>query len=138
MTNWEIVKLIVIILFVSYAVYFIYRQFKKNMPLEKFSEPKLKIVLFYAVWCPHCEDYLSSKVFSSTYEELKKNPKYASVVFEELDYDKNKSVANKYNVSSFPSIIAVSSEERLIDTFNGDRYDRDVLKAFVDKSLRQV
>ena len=125
------------------AVSMTYKDITKNLPQkpkETFSDdgPKLSISLFYAVWCGHCEKYLDSKVFMTTYDDLKKSGKYDNVVFVQYDYDKNKEMAKKYNVGGFPTIIAISSDGKLVDEFNGDRYDPNALQQFVDSSLAKL
>lgn len=136
--NWKNILWVLLIIFIIYTSYFLYKQFKKNMPVEKFDEPKLKITLYYAEWCNHCVEFRKSGTFTEIYEKLKVSPKYSAVIFEELDYDKNKELAKKHGVSSFPSIVAISGEGTLIDNFTGDRYDKNALQNFVDKCLSQV
>lgn len=56
-------------------------------------------------------------------------------MFVEIDYDKHKDMANKYGVSSFPTILAVSATGTLLKTFEGDRNSPRELELFVDKCL---
>jgi thioredoxin-like negative regulator of GroEL len=78
----------------------------------------------------HCQSYLKSNVFDDTYADVK--GKYNDVVFTTVDFDKNKQLAEKYNVNSFPSIIAVDADGKLLDTFNGDRSNKAELMKFVE------
>jgi thiol-disulfide isomerase/thioredoxin len=132
-----------VIVIVVYAIYMAYKDIAKNIPsesrkVEKFQEPALKVCLFYAVWCPHCEHYLDSKVFMSTYDDLKKKSKFDKVVFVQFDFDKNKELADKYSISSFPTIIAISSDGTLVNQFNGDRNSKSDLEDFVNESLKKL
>lgn len=134
---WLFVAVVVIT-----AVGMTYRDIRKNLPAkpkETYEDsPKLKVCLFYAVWCGHCEKYLDSNVFMTTYDSLKSSGKYDNVVFVQYDFDKNKELAKKYNVAGFPTILAISSDGSLIDEFNGDRYDAEALKQFVQSSLTKL
>lgn len=118
----------------------VFKTIKKVTTTEKFDDgrPKLKIVLFYAVWCPHCEQYLDSNVFMKTFDNIKRNTKYDGVVFEQLDYDKNKDFANKLGVRAFPSIVAVTKEDKLINEFQGDRFNSSDLERFAAQSLAKI
>lgn len=136
---FKILLFIFITIVVVSALVSIYKKVSLNMSVkqEAFEEmPKVKICLFYAVWCGHCEKYLDSKVFMTTYDDLKqKGGKFDNVVFIQYDYDKNKDLAKKYNVSGFPTILAISSDGSLLDEFRGDRYNKDELRRFVEDSL---
>lgn len=131
---WVFVAIIVIA-----ALYMAYRDISKNIPkdkkTERFEEHKVKVYLFYAVWCPHCEKYLDSNVFMTTYDDLKKKTKFERVVFEQIDADKHKDLVEKYNVSGFPTILAVSASGSLINEFNGDRYNKKDLEDFVAECI---
>jgi protein disulfide-isomerase A6 len=126
------------VIIVVIAMYMMYTDVRREArKLEQFDEPKLKVILFHATWCGHCVKYLASDVFLKTYHtEVKNSPMLAGVVFEQLDYDKNKELADKYDVSSFPSIVAVSGKGVLVGEFKGDRYNKDELIKFASDSLK--
>lgn len=123
-----------VLLVLAYAVWMAYSDIMKNMPkskVEKFGdEPKLKICLYKATWCGFCTKYLQSHVFEDTYDSVK--GKYNDVVFVTYDFDENKKLAEKYNVNAFPTIIAVDKNGKLLDTFDGDRSNKDELMRFVE------
>lgn len=119
-----------VLLALSFAIYFTLTTPKKT---EKFEDPKLKVMLFYATWCPHCERYLAS----GKYDEISRlSEKYSGVIFEKYDYDKNKSLGDKYNISSFPSIIAVDTQGKVY-RFHGDRMKVAHMDIFVKQALAQ-
>lgn len=125
--------LFIIILIILIAVFFIYIN---NIKIENYNDSNsVKIILFYATWCGHCHRYLESNIFMDTYDTLKNNPKYKNINFEMIDFDKNKELANKYNINSFPTIISVNFDGTLIKIFEGNRNNKDHLKKFVDDSL---
>lgn len=112
------------------AVYLAYVKMSKKESYE--NSPGVRICLFYATWCPHCERYLESGIFDETYQKIKgKNP---NITFEKIDYDDNKNLANKYGINSFPTIISVDSNGKKIDNFKGNRNDPEELTQFALKS----
>jgi len=137
---WVFVAIVVIV-----ALYLAYKDISKNITqeekrkrVEKFDEPKLKVCLFYANWCGHCAKYLKQNTFMDTYNQLKQQNEFDKVVFVQYDFDKNKDLANKYNISSFPSIVAISSDGYLVNEFNGNRNDPNELTQFTVESLNKV
>lgn len=129
-----------VVIIVVIAMYMMYTDVKReSRKLESFDEPKLSVILFHATWCGHCVKYLDSDTFMKTYAtDVKNSPKLAGVVFKQLDYDKNKELADKYNISSFPSIVAVSGNGKLVGEFKGDRYNKDELIKFASDSLQKL
>lgn len=105
------------------------------MKMENYSDNKIFIYLFYATWCGHCEEYLKSNTFEDIQEHLKSKEKYKNIVFQKIDFDQNKELANKYNINAFPTILSASSDGTLIKLFSGDRYNKNELKNFIDESL---
>lgn len=103
---------------------------------ELFQNSPVRICLFYATWCPHCEKYLShpSKPFDKAGDLASKSTN--GVVFEKIDYEQNKNLANKYDVNSFPSIIAISSDGKKIADFEGNRMNPEELVVFAKQALK--
>lgn len=126
-----IISILLVIVIVSViAVYF----FKNKK--EKFdnSGPKLQIALFKAEWCGHCRTFLKSNVFDDAYAKAK--DQYPGVVFVTYDFDSNKELASKYNVNSFPTIIAIDGDGNYLTKFNGDRTSTDELVKFVKDNMQ--
>ena len=143
----KLVLWIFVIIIIGYALYMTYRDVSKNYAsnvggegskAERFEEPKLKICLIYALWCPHCEKYLDSNVFMNVNNELKRQPKYDKVVFEQIDFEKDKKLVEKYDVSGFPSIVAVHSNGKVLGHFQGDRFNKNEIIKFVDQNLSKL
>lgn len=57
------------------------------------------VVKFGAPWCPAC---VRSK---APYEKIAKDPELAHVTFVEMDFDKNSSTAQQYDVQSLPTFL---------------------------------
>ena len=128
MNQLLIIFLALFMLHVAISVYYHLSTANK----EKFEEAKLKVMLFYATWCPHCERYLESGDFDKF--DKKFSSKY-NVTFTKYDYDKNKTIGDKYNISGFPSIIAEDKSGKVYK-FDGDRNSESDMEKFIKDSLR--
>lgn len=88
-----------------------------------------KVMLFYATWCGHCEKYLSSGLF----DKVSGSKDVQGVSFQKLDADKNEDLREKYDVTSFPTILGINSKGEKVG-FEGNRNMESDLIAFA-KSL---
>jgi len=81
---------------------------KEGFNTEDNSTAKLK--LFYADWCGHCTKF--KPIFDG---ELKKRveSQLIPVELEAIDCDNNKEIANKYNVSGYPTLILEVNNKRI-------------------------
>jgi thioredoxin-like negative regulator of GroEL len=126
MYSWSLIAVISLVAFILLWVFFtfVYKKQSKEKFTESKQKSKPKVVLVHASWCQHCVDYISSKKFDDA------NAKIGSqVTFEKLDYDENKALAKQYGVSSFPSIVGVSTNGS-VKQFEGNREDINALVAF--------
>lgn len=93
----NIVILVLLVILVILVVYYI-RQNNEN-----FSE-RPTVYFFYVDWCPHC------KTAKPKIKEFKsKNP---NVNVKEVDCDKDKELAKKFNVRGYPTVYLVKGEEK--------------------------
>jgi thiol-disulfide isomerase/thioredoxin len=105
-------------------------QFATGMPLEYYNtegfyaqtltgegNEQTKVLLFYAPWCPHCKSLMDGD--QGVWNTLKSNKSNSSLVFEEVNCDENKELANKYNVKDLPTIKLIKGNE--VKTYKGDR-----------------
>ena len=88
-----------------------------------------KVMLFHATWCGHCEKYLSSGIF----DKVSGSKDVQGVSFHKLDADKNEDLREKYDVTSFPTILGVNSKGEKVG-FEGNRNMESDLVSFA-KSL---
>lgn len=124
----------IILLFIAsllfYAVFVSYNYYTAKLGnVEKFNDNNTKVLLFYAIWCGHCQKYEKSGVFESCSKNAPNNVKFIK-----YDYDKNTELAGKYDVQAFPTVISVDGTGKLIDTFKGDIYDEAALIAFAKEA----
>lgn len=112
---------------------------KDNGTKGSSSEKKksVKVLLFYATWCPHCEKYLATGKFDTFDEAVKKDDSIkAQVAFQKIDYDKNQAVGDRYGITAFPTIIAVDDDEKVY-RFQGNREKADDMVKFVKGVLEK-
>lgn len=132
---YSILTLVAIVIAIAIAIVITIMLTRKSKK-ERFTEekPKPKILLFHASWCKYCVEYLKDtshdgkNAFDAASAKLQ-----GKVEFDKPDFDENKELANKYGISSFPTIVGVSSSGD-VKPFSGDR---DNVNAIVDfaKSL---
>lgn len=123
-----IIFLALLTLLIAISVYYHLSTVKK----EQFKDSDLKVMLFYATWCPHCERYLESGDFDKFEKQF--GSKY-NVAFQKYDYDQNKTLGDKYNISGFPSIIAEDKSGKIYK-FEGDRNSESDMEKFIKASLK--
>ena len=105
--------------------------------VEKFdSKPKVTIIMFYAAWCHFCKSYRKSNTFMNTYETSIHNKD--DISFMEYDYDLHKHLGEKYEVSSFPTILSIDEHGNKIDEFSGDRNSGIQLVNFANQSIQSI
>jgi thioredoxin-like negative regulator of GroEL len=130
--NYILIGFIAAVLF--YALFITFKDIRKNMPpRESFQEPKLRICLFKAVWCHHCTKFIKSQ----TYNDLFVNGAnlYKDVAFVTIDSDEKPDMVQKYNINSFPTIIAINQDGKLLSTFTGNRDNKDELIKFIKENI---
>lgn len=93
------------------------------------DDGKPKVMLFYATWCGHCEKYLSSGIF----DKVSASKDVQGVSFEKFDADKNEDLRERYDVTSFPTILGVNTRGEKVG-FEGNRNNEGDLVSFA-KSL---
>jgi thiol-disulfide isomerase/thioredoxin len=131
MPIWLIIVLSIAVLLAALSMYYILTANEKKEKYENDTKKhELKVMLFYATWCPHCERYLES----GKYEQISKALGKSAVVFEKYDYDHNKVLGDTYNITSFPTIIAVDNNEKVY-RFYGDRNSQEDMAKFVEAAL---
>ena len=82
--------------------YYLYRRFHKK---EETSTPvsTAEVYYFYTTWCPYCVKARPEWNKFKKYWEQKKKNNY-TLLFSEIDCDKNESLASKYDVETYPCI----------------------------------
>lgn len=133
--NYVLVGFLAVLLF--YALFITFTNIKKNMPVhaESFDQlPKIKIALFKATWCGHCNKYAQTSAYTDLFVNGK--DKYESIVFEIYDADADSQLASKYNINGYPSIIAIDAKSgTMLATFEGNREDKDAIVQFAKDTI---
>ena len=78
------------------------------------SSEKIKIILFYAPWCPHCKDVMDD------WKKVSENHKGDNVTVKKINCEATPEEATKNGVEGFPTIILFRDGKDPV-TFSGDR-----------------
>jgi thioredoxin-like negative regulator of GroEL len=117
MDNWLLILFILLIGSIIYSMVFATYETFKNVSTSGINTGK-KLVLFYTDTCPHCTAMLNDwntaakKVNTGTQKMIK------------INSTKNKDLANKYNITSYPTILLLSNG-KLSSTYTGSRNATD-------------
>jgi thioredoxin-like negative regulator of GroEL len=104
-----------LIIFIIISV-FVYKKYTKKMlynPNNEYinNDKKGQLMLFYAAWCPHSKTTLKQWY---AYKEKYSGTSDYSVSFTEIDCDENTSLADKYNINEYPTIILLLDNKKYI------------------------
>jgi len=88
--------------------FYIYRRYHKPSDSNKDKDKNKKVITadvyyFYTTWCPYCVKARPEWDKLKTYWKDKKKNGY-TLLFSEIDCDKNESLASKYDVETYPCI----------------------------------
>lgn len=115
--NWCIILFILLIGSIFYSMIASSYETFKSVSSSNINSGK-KLVLFYTETCPHCTAMLNDwntatkKVNTGTQKMIK------------INCTKNKDLANKYNITSYPTILLLS-DGKLVNTYTGGRNAAD-------------
>lgn len=130
---------VILVLFVAsllfYALFLAYNQMSTKTEKFEVEGTTPKVILYFAEWCGHCQQYEKSGVFNDVMQKAKSDPELnGKVVFEKREGDDPKSEADKYDIRGFPTIIGVDKNGDKKEEFTGDRFSESELMKFA-KSL---
>ncbi|EAR96425.2 thioredoxin domain protein (macronuclear) [Tetrahymena thermophila SB210] len=87
------------------------------------------VLLFYAPWCPHCND------IQSVYESLQKKHQ-DKFTFAQIDSEKSLEIKERFGVSQFPTILVVDHQTQLYHKYRGTRQE-DIIELFLTKNYKE-
>jgi thiol-disulfide isomerase/thioredoxin len=94
-------------------------------------ETAVDVYFFYTIWCPHCKK--SMPIWKSFKDEIGENKvKGKRINFLEVDCDKDQELAEKFNISGYPTIKLVNGNQ--IVEYDA-KPDKDTLMQFLNSSL---
>lgn len=106
------------------------------------SSEGITVILAHASFCGHCVSYKATGVFPGKFtERLKKEGLENEILVREVLYEADPDgEIEKYHITRFPTIIAVSNKSgEVISTLDSDVYDRssvDSLMSFAKHALK--
>ena len=124
------IVLFIIFIIIAYYSYNAYMKKKNNNPNSEYiKNDKLgELMLFYAAWCPYSQTTMKQLY---TYKEKYKGP--YNISFSEIDCDENPTLADNYNIDSYPTIILLTNNKKYI--FDAQMSD-DTLTEFINTIMK--
>ena len=113
----NIIICVLVCVLIALVVYYVY---KNNN--EGFQSEKPTLMFFYVDWCPHCTKA------KPEVEKLNNN----NVNVKLVNCDKEKELANQYNIRAYPTVILKKGNDRI--EYN-NRVTKDLLEEFVRENL---
>ena len=122
----------VLIIFIIISVY-VYKKFIQNInnnPNNEYikSDKKGQLMLFYAAWCPYSQTTMKQWY---TYKEKYTGP--YNISFSEIDCDENPTLADNYNIESYPTIVLLLNNKKYI--FDAQMSD-ETLTEFINTIMK--
>lgn len=128
MTKFSIAIILAAILLVAAGgAYYFFKIRKTKEGFEGGGGGSVKLIFFHATWCPHCVDYMKSSTWK---DELPAELKKLGVTIKDYEYEENKKLVDKYNISSFPTLV-VEEADGQTHRFEGDRSNAQEVVDFV-------
>ena len=93
-------------------------------------EFKYLLVLFYDPECPHCKDFMP------IYEKTATLLKNENFIFTKIDCEKNQKIEETYNIETFPTLMLLIGEKRII--YEGKRNSEDIKKWLEEKTKPKI
>ena len=124
--GWLLVLFVILLIAMIYSILFGKQEGFASSASDISSGKKL--VMFYTTTCGHCKKMMpawdkAAKDANSTAEKMVK-----------VDSTTDTSIAEKYNISSYPTILLLESGKK-VDVYDGGRTAAD-LTAYVSKNIK--
>ena len=103
---------------------------KKNFVKKVIKSNNLWLVLFYAPWCGHCQQ------FHPEYEKLARITK-GLFKLGAVNCDNDRSLAERYNVEGFPTMVFFGDDKDKFEEYKGDR-KADKINEFLFEKAKKI
>ena len=90
--------------------------------LSKLMEHKNLIVMFSVDWCGHCQK------LKPTFEKAANENSNSSIQYAKVDCEKEKNLAEMFNINGFPQVKKISVNDFKINDFNDERTIENIQK----------
>ena len=119
--------------------YYMYNTYNLNDPTKFIAnneykpDPSLKegtLILFYVSWCPHSKKTMDQWNIK---KEGYKNDIY-SIKFTEIDCEKYTQMADKYNITEYPTIILLKNDKKYI--YDAE-FDNNTFDIFINSVMKE-
>jgi len=145
----RIITILFIVIVFVFSTYYFYVSYFKNSKYNvinrdgnmtdianKAGTNSIELHMYYVTWCPYCRTALP--VYRSIEQKYKNQPvNNQNVIFVEMDITNtenavNKTVIDKYDITSYPTIFIIDSTGKRIN------YDAKVTQDNLDKFIHSV
>ena len=103
---------------------------KKNFVKKVIKSKDLWLVLFYAPWCGHCQQ------FHPEYEKLARITK-GLFKLGAVNCDNDRSLAERYKVEGFPTMVFFGDDKDKFEEYKGDR-KADKINEFLFEKAKKI
>ena len=103
---------------------------KKNFVKKVIKSNNLWLVLFYAPWCGHCQQ------FHPEYEKLARITK-GLFKLGAVNCDNDRSLAERYKVEGFPTMVFFGDDKDKFEEYKGDR-KADKINEFLFEKAKKI
>ncbi|NUY79798.1 thioredoxin family protein [Flavobacterium sp. MAH-1] len=94
------------------------------------AENKPVLYMFYASWCPHCHK-MREEIFPEPEVAALLNRNFL-VAAQDVELDGGRTIARKFNVTSYPTFVVLDPNGELLYGFNGELKKPDFIKEITD------
>ena len=106
---------IIVVALIAFTVFYIIQLSRGSFARkEGFADPS-KVVLLHSNTCPHCKDFLP------VFEEVQRDPQFASVVFEEAETSSEKASQYMGSLSGVPTVLVIGPNGAPVSSLVGKR-----------------
>ena len=103
-----------------------HKNFKKKVVQSK----NLWLILFYAPWCGHCQEF---------HPEFEKIAQVTKGLFKigAVNCEKEEKLADKFRIQGFPTLIFLGENKKRIEEYQGDRDAKKIIE-FLFKKAKKI
>ena len=128
--NFLILVIVVLLCVTAYQMYNKYNaeSFENNDKLTPKGNYKYNFVMFYADWCPHCQN---AKPY---FKRLKAQRRNTNCKVTLLDAEQNQELSKKYEIEGYPTFKLIKSNGSVVDF--DESVDENGFNSFLDKNTK--
>ena len=102
---------------------------QKNFKKQVIQSKNLWLILFYAPWCGHCQEF---------HPDFEKIAHVTKGLFKigAVNCEKEKKLAEKFRIDGFPTLIFLGDNKKRIEEYEGDREPKKIIDYLFKKAKK--